>query len=101
MALDEQLTGLSPTVCRRAIKAIRDADTRMGGEKRQEDLPVYCESLLTLLEDQINISSSFSSCPCSTKKPAARDYVLSALKQAELFLDVVEGKKTALTSGSK
>ena len=83
--LGEQLTGLSPTVCRRAIAAIRKADEDAGGEKRTEDLPEHCHHLLSLLTAQLMAGS------CGTVHPSGRNTLLHGLAEIERFLDIVEG----------
>lgn len=55
LKLGEQLTGLSPTVCRRAIRELQRVDEALGGIKRTANLPDYCHALISLLEKQTDI----------------------------------------------
>ncbi len=86
LKLGEQLTGLSPTVCRRAIAAVRKEDERLGGESRKDNLPDYCQNLLHLLGEQIHNDFSYHSAQ-------HRNKLVNLLNQAELFLDIVEGAR--------
>ncbi|MDO8505083.1 MAG: hypothetical protein Q7S48_00655 [bacterium] len=85
-ALGEQLTALSPIVCRRAIAALREADEDAGGEDRTEDLPDYCDYLTVLLAKQTGADTS-----CITLY-GYRSRLYSCLYDIELFLNIVEGK---------
>ncbi|KKR99793.1 MAG: hypothetical protein UU49_C0003G0007 [Candidatus Magasanikbacteria bacterium GW2011_GWC2_41_17] len=87
LKLGEQLTGLSPTVCKRAIFAIHDEDNRLGGESRKTELPEYCGGLLFLLGNQTNV---YSSCD-QLLRPEYRNHLYELLNQMTIFLNVVEG----------
>lgn len=92
--LGEQLTGLSPTVCRRAIAAIRQEDERLGGENRTVPLPSFCHGLVLLITKQTYTIFSAPELLCE-RYPHNRTDLLSALNQAELFLNIVEGVEPA------
>jgi hypothetical protein len=89
LKLGEQLTGLSPTVCRRAIFAIRDEDDRLGGECREVNLPKYCEGLIYLLFEQTDVQDANGG--ISLLRRANRKDLYDILNQMVIFLDVVEG----------
>lgn len=88
--LGEQLTGLSPTVCRRAIAAIRKEYKRRGDSVPKNPLPTYCEGLLELLDKQTYIGMHYDTAHL-------RSILLDALNQVELFLNVVEGVEPTTT----
>lgn len=91
LVFGEQLTGLSPMACRRAVKAIREEDERLGGEKRKEDLPEYCKGLIALLFSQIDMDGG-PNAPCM---PLFRSQLHGSLDQMVIFLNIVEGIEPA------
>ncbi len=90
MELGEQLMGLSPTVCRRAIAALRAADKALGGKKRKKDLPYFCRALIGLLGKEVSIL--FLDQAFLGPVENIRNDLIERLDQAEVFLDIVEGK---------
>ncbi|MBI2552583.1 hypothetical protein HYW17_04785 [Candidatus Uhrbacteria bacterium] len=87
--LGEQLTGLSPTVCRRAIAAMR----RVNAEWKEScDAPAFYNAMAQLLHTQVGIEIEFC-----IRRPNAEQLAehlrmsKAALVQCELFLDIIEG----------
>lgn len=88
--LGEQLTGLSPTVCRRIIAAIRERDAKEGGEKRETWLH-DCRNLICLLIEQMKMQKQ-TGYETHLTNPGYRAELLELLHNVETFLDIVEGK---------
>ena len=90
LRLGEQLAGLSPLVCRRAIAALRKADADAGGDNREEsNLPPHCAGLFELVTGQTNIWNNVSG--DLVTHVSSRNNLLTFLSEAERFLDIVEG----------
>lgn len=87
LKLGEQLTGLSPTVCRRAIYELRLADKTLGGEDRTLRLPTYCFALILFLEKQTGVHTMNLSSYNGDNHRSLDNF----LEQCEGFLDTVEG----------
>lgn len=87
LKLGEQLTGLSPTVCRRAIYELRLVDKTLGGKGRTFKLPTYCFALILFLEKQTGVHTmNLSSCNGDDHRSLD-----NFLEQCQGFLDTVEG----------
>ena len=92
LQLGEQLTGFSPTICRRAIAAIRKAHA--GLNPQRDYLPEFCTGLLVLLCHQTQMGTDEAFDKPAYLHPGHRNVVLAFLDACDKFLDVVKGVET-------
>lgn len=94
LKLGEQLTGLSPTVCRRAIAAVHAWLATAQEHSGYVDEPNHIRACISLLAAQTNIRDHYQ------HTMHGRSTVKQYLDACETFLDIVEGKEPPATEPS-